>query len=159
MLQSYLVQYELNQRRPWMKYDTSVIVPVPEGKCKLSKSRVGGKLKALYVQKVLSTEYHPDKKYNTDSQRVSIGKLISLNEEQRLMHPNEFYYSYYSINEDEVIRVKEKPVLQFVEPEIDTIQHLGMVVLLRKVASGMGLTAVIQGNHGECCDFIHSIIL
>ena len=83
-----------------MKYDTNVIVPVPE-KCKLSKSRVGGKLKAIYVQKVLSTEYHPDKKYNTDSQRISIGKLISLNEEQRLMHPNEFYYSYYSINEDE----------------------------------------------------------
>ena len=49
-----------------MKYDTNVIVPVPE-KCKLSKSRVGGKLKAIYVQKVLSTEYHPDKKYNTDT--------------------------------------------------------------------------------------------
>ena len=140
-----------------MKYDTSVIVPVPE-KCKLSKSRVGGKLKAIYVQKVLSTEYHPDKKYNTDSQRISIGKLVSLDEEQRLMHPNELYYSYYSINEEEAIRVEEKPVLQFVEPEIDTIQHLGMVVLLRKVAYDLGLTAVIQSNHGECCGFIHSII-
>ena len=126
-------------------------------------------MQAVQIQKYWEAEsyIHPEgaintlqknKQYYTDGKRVSIGRLISLDESERMMYPNELYYSYYSIDEKVSVRIEEKLVVQYVESEVDTVQHIGTVILLRKIADELDLTTVILHNHGTNSALIHSIM-
>lgn len=116
-------------------------VEIPEGVKKYKQGPF------TYVQKVLSSSYSPEKKYNLD-RKINIGRVTS--NDISKMHPNDNYFKYYSVEEVEYLETPN---------EFSDCLSIGNFLAFDKIVKSLELDDLLSNLLGNKSELLKSLVL